>query len=88
MRQPGEFVPAAEESGLIVDIGGWVLEAACAQLASWREQNIAPPRLALNVSAQQLKHAEFPKLVRRALDKYGIAARAARAGADRKRVRR
>jgi diguanylate cyclase (GGDEF)-like protein len=72
MRPPGEFVPAAEESGLIVDIGGWVLDAACAQLAIWREQNIAPPRLALNVSAQQLKHIEFPKLVRRALDKYGI----------------
>lgn len=72
MRPPGEFVPAAEESGLIVDIGGWVLEAACAQLAIWREQNIAPPRLALNVSAQQLKHIEFPKLVHRALDKYGI----------------
>ena len=73
MRQPSEFVPAAEESGLIIDIGGWVLDAACAQLASWRDQNIAPPRLALNVSAQQLKHSEFPKLVRRALDKYGIA---------------
>jgi len=72
MRQPGEFVPAAEESGLIVDIGGWVLDAACAQLAGWLEQNIAPPRLALNVSAQQLKHIEFPKVVRRALDKYGL----------------
>jgi diguanylate cyclase (GGDEF)-like protein len=74
MRHPAEFVPAAEESGLIVDIGGWVLDAACAQLASWREQQIAPPRLALNVSAQQLKHSEFPKLVRRALDKYGLPA--------------
>jgi diguanylate cyclase (GGDEF)-like protein len=73
VRFPGEFVPAAEESGLIVDIGGWVLETACAQLAEWRDQNIAPPRLALNVSAQQLKHAEFPKAVRRALDKYNIS---------------
>ncbi len=72
MLQPGEFVPAAEESGLIVDIGGWVLDAACAQLAAWRDQSIAPRRLAINVSAQQLKHAEFPKLVRRALDKYGL----------------
>jgi diguanylate cyclase (GGDEF)-like protein len=74
LRPPGEFVPAAEESGLIVDIGGWVLEAACAQMALWREQNIAPPRLALNVSAQQLRHVEFPNLVRRALDRCGIPA--------------
>jgi diguanylate cyclase (GGDEF)-like protein len=72
MRYPGEFVLAAEESGLIVDIGGWVLDAACAQLASWRERGIAPPRLALNVSAQQLKHTEFPKLVRRTLEKYDL----------------
>ncbi|MBS0422307.1 MAG: EAL domain-containing protein [Proteobacteria bacterium] len=73
IRQPSEFVPAAEASGLIIDIGGWVLDAACAQFASWRDQNMAPPRLALNVSVQQLKHSEFPKLVRRALDKYGLA---------------
>ena len=73
MRQPSEFVPAAEESGLIIDIGGWVLDAACAQLASWRDRNIAPPRLALNVSVQQLKDAEFPSLVRRALDKYSLS---------------
>ena len=74
LRQPAEFIPAAEESGLIIDIGGWVLDAACAQLAAWRDAAIAPPRLALNVSAQQLKHVEFPKLVRRALDKYGLSA--------------
>src|SRR3984885_9505699 len=73
MRYPGEFVPAAEESGLIIDIGGWVLDAACAQLVSWRERHIAPPRLALNVSAQQLQHTEFPKLVRRALEKYDLS---------------
>ncbi|HVW70369.1 MAG TPA: EAL domain-containing protein [Steroidobacteraceae bacterium] len=72
LRPPEEFVPAAEESGLIVDIGGWVVEAACAQLAAWREQNIAPPRVALNVSAQQLQHIDFPRMVQRALDKYAI----------------
>ena len=74
MRFPGEFVPAAEKSGLIVDIGGWVLEAACAQLASWRDRGLAPARLALNVSAQQLKQTEFPKLVRRTLEKYDLPA--------------
>jgi diguanylate cyclase (GGDEF)-like protein len=73
MRYPGEFVPAAEQSGLIIDIGAWVLDAACAQLVSWRERDIAPPRLALNVSAQQLQHPEFPKLVRRALEKYSLS---------------
>jgi diguanylate cyclase (GGDEF)-like protein len=72
MRQPGDFVPAAEESGLIVDIGGWVLETACAQLAAWREQGLSPPRLALNVSLQQLRHPEFVRNVRRVLDRFGL----------------
>ncbi len=72
-REPKEFVPAAEASGLIVDIGGWVLEAACAQFAAWREKGIAPPRVSINVSAQQLKYTEFPRSVRRVLDKFSIA---------------
>ncbi|MCS6948756.1 MAG: EAL domain-containing protein [Steroidobacteraceae bacterium] len=72
LREPREFIPAAESSGLIVDIGGWVLEAACTQLALWREQGIAPPRLAINVSAQQLKHGDFARTVRRALDKLAL----------------
>ncbi|MBV8743252.1 MAG: EAL domain-containing protein, partial [Sinobacteraceae bacterium] len=53
--------------------GGWVLEAACAQLAVWREQKLAPPRLAVNVSVQQLRHPEFPKLVRRALERHSLS---------------
>jgi diguanylate cyclase (GGDEF)-like protein len=72
VRQPEEFVPAAEESGLMIDIGGWVLDAACAQLAVWREQGIAPPRLSVNVSAQQLRHPDFTRSVRRALDRYAL----------------
>lgn len=59
LKYPAEFVPAAEETGLIVDIGAWVLEAACAQLAQWRDQGLAPPRLAVNISAQQLRAAGF-----------------------------
>jgi diguanylate cyclase (GGDEF)-like protein len=72
VRQPGDFVPAAEESGLIVDIGGWVLETACAQLAAWREQGLSPPRMALNVSLQQLRHPEFVRSIRRTLDRFGL----------------
>ena len=71
-RTPGDFIPAAEVSGLIVDIGGWVMDAACAQLSAWREQGIAPARLSINVSVQQLKNAEFARNTRRILDKYGI----------------
>jgi diguanylate cyclase (GGDEF)-like protein len=72
LRQPGDFVPAAEESGLIVDIGGWVLETACAQLASWREQGLSPPPMALNVSLQQLRHPDFVRNVRRTLERFGL----------------
>jgi diguanylate cyclase (GGDEF)-like protein len=72
LRQPGDFVPAAEESGLIVDIGGWVLDTACAQLAAWRDQGLSPPRLALNVSLQQLRHPDFVRNIRRVLDRFGL----------------
>ncbi len=72
LRQPGDFVPAAEESGLIVDIGGWVLETACAQLASWRDQGLSPPRLALNVSLQQLRHPDFVRDIRTVLKRFGL----------------
>jgi diguanylate cyclase (GGDEF)-like protein len=72
MRLPGEFVPAAEQSGLIVDIGAWVLEAACKQLAAWAAAGVAPPRLAINVSVFQLRQADFPKLVRRTLEHAGV----------------
>ena len=72
LRSPAQFIPAAEQSGLIVDIGAWVLETACNQLAIWREQGIAPQRLALNVSVHQLRQAEFSKIVRRALDRVNV----------------
>ena len=70
---PGQFVPAAEQSGLIVDIGAWVLEAGCAQMAEWCAAGVAPPRLALNVSVFQLRQPDFPKLVRRTLERAGVA---------------
>jgi EAL domain-containing protein (putative c-di-GMP-specific phosphodiesterase class I) len=72
MRYPGEFVPAAEQSGLIVDIGAWVLDAACEQLSRWLAEGLAPPRVALNVSVFQLRQADFPRLVRRALERTGL----------------
>ena len=72
LRSPAEFVPAAEESGLIVDIGGWVLEAACAQLANWRQQGLTLPRMAVNISPQQLHDNGCVLLLKRLFDKYGL----------------
>ncbi len=72
LRFPKDFVPAAEQSGLIVEIGTWVLESACRQLALWREQGIAPGRLALNVALQQLRAPDFLPLVRDTLARMGL----------------
>jgi predicted signal transduction protein with EAL and GGDEF domain len=72
VRLPHDFIPAAEESGLIVDIGTWVLESGCHQLAIWRDDGIAPVRLALNVSVQQLRLADFTNLVRRSLERASL----------------
>ncbi|MFO7324278.1 MAG: diguanylate cyclase, partial [Pseudomonadota bacterium] len=72
MRTSAEFVPAAEESGLIVDLGGWVLEAACAQLAQWREAGIAPPVLAVNLSVQQLRDVQLVPTLRRLLERHRL----------------
>jgi len=72
MRQPGEFVPAAEESGLIVDIGTWALEAACQQLRAWSDSGIPAPRLGLNVSLRQLRHADFVATVQQTLERFAI----------------
>jgi diguanylate cyclase (GGDEF)-like protein len=71
-RQPEDFVPAAEESGLIADIGGWVLDAACVQLAVWRERGTMPPRVAVNIWPQQLRDPGFARSVRRALEKHSL----------------
>jgi diguanylate cyclase (GGDEF)-like protein len=72
VRLPAEFVPAAEESGLIVDIGAWALESACHQLSLWRDQGIAPPRLSLNVSVQQLRTTDFAELVGTTLQRHSL----------------
>jgi diguanylate cyclase (GGDEF)-like protein len=72
LRFPKDFVPAAEQCGLMVEIGTWVLESACRQLALWREEGIAPARLALNVSVQQLRAGDFVQLVGDTLARMGL----------------
>ncbi len=65
---PGEFIPQAEASALILPIGQWVLEAACRQLAAWQQDpRTAGLKLAVNVSARQFRQPEFVQVVRGAL---------------------
>ncbi|WP_168714356.1 sensor domain-containing protein [Niallia nealsonii] len=60
---PAEFIPIAEETGLIVAIGKWVLETACNQHKQWEEKGFSPMRIAVNVSALQFRHKDFAKTI-------------------------
>jgi PAS domain S-box-containing protein/diguanylate cyclase (GGDEF)-like protein len=72
---PGEFIGVAEDVGLIVPIGSWVLETACRQLRSWREAGVggADWTMSVNVSAAQFMEEGFPDLVLSAVDRAGLA---------------
>jgi diguanylate cyclase (GGDEF)-like protein len=72
IKLPGEFIPAAEHSGLITDIGGFVLDSACAQYSEWVRAGIAPRSFSVNVSVQQLNDPNFVKMVQKALHQHGI----------------
>lgn len=74
LRAPVEFIAAAEESGLIVDLGGWVLDAACQQIARWRNDGLEIPRVAVNVSVQQLRNPAFSASLKRLLNRYQVPA--------------
>ena len=69
---PAEFVPLAEDAGLINEIGAWVLRTACRQLRSWLDEGLPPIRIAVNVSAQQLLRGGLAELVRRTLEEFDI----------------
>jgi EAL domain-containing protein (putative c-di-GMP-specific phosphodiesterase class I) len=73
---PEEFVPIAEETGLIEQIGDWVLDEACRQLASWRARFEDDFFVSVNVAARQLRQPNFAARVRAALDKHRLPAHA------------
>jgi diguanylate cyclase (GGDEF)-like protein len=70
---PGEFIPVAEESGLIEQIGQWVLEETCAQNRRWQDAGLSPVRASVNVSARQFRNRNFVAQVEDVLARTGLA---------------
>lgn len=69
---PGQFIPLAEETGLIAPIGEWVLEEACRQSFAWQQRGYPPLRLAVNLSACQFKQANLFEKVDQLLQEYAL----------------
>ncbi len=70
---PGRFLPVAEETGLVIAMGDWVLFEACAQIRRWRQQFGLSIPVAVNVSGAQFRDGQLPDKVARALDANGLA---------------
>ena len=73
MISPTRFIPLAEETGLIVPIGAWVLRTACAQIRTWQKQGLPALRVAVNISARQFAHDDLHATIVRVLDETGLA---------------
>ncbi|WP_328471528.1 EAL domain-containing protein [Actinoplanes sp. NBC_00393] len=70
---PAEFIPVAEDTGAITDLGMWILETACAQAAAWQRQHgPAAPRVGVNVSARQLLDPRLPATVAAVLARHDL----------------
>jgi diguanylate cyclase (GGDEF)-like protein/PAS domain S-box-containing protein len=70
--RPSRFIPIAEETGMIVPIGRWVLEQACLQNVAWQDAGYGPMRIAVNVSALQFARADFVETVAGVLKETGM----------------
>jgi diguanylate cyclase (GGDEF)-like protein/PAS domain S-box-containing protein len=70
---PTQFIPLAEESSLILDIGEWVLDRVCSDYKSWQNTVREPGRIAMNLSLRQLKQSSFLALCRNAFRKHGVS---------------
>lgn len=65
---PNDFIPIAEQAGIIVPIGAWVLREACQQNKKWQEQGLPPIRVTVNISTNQFKHPQFVETVKNILE--------------------
>ncbi len=69
---PGDFIAVAEETGLINEMGEWVLREGCRQAKAWQDQGLIPRRMAINLSARQFSDKGFLEMVSRILDETGL----------------
>ncbi|WP_239649772.1 putative bifunctional diguanylate cyclase/phosphodiesterase [Methylocucumis oryzae] len=74
MISPTQFIPIAEDSGLIIELSNWALKAACVQMKQWQERGISLS-VAVNISAKQFRQHGFAQYVRTVLEAMGIAPR-------------
>ncbi len=72
---PAEFIPLAEETGLIVPLGDWVLKTACTQAKAWIDTGLPPVRVAVNISAKQFQQQDFLDRVKQVLAYTGLEPR-------------
>jgi diguanylate cyclase (GGDEF)-like protein len=75
MVSPAEFIPIAENSGLIIPIGEWILRAACAQNKLWQDGGLARLRVAVNLSARQFQQPNLTAVIARILDETKLDSR-------------
>lgn len=69
---PGQFIPLAEDTGLIVPIGEWVIGEACQQIKVWRNAGLRELRVAVNVSARHIRQENFTAMLARVLEREGV----------------
>ncbi|GAB4400434.1 MAG: hypothetical protein OHK0048_15500 [Rhodoferax sp.] len=74
MVSPAEFVPVAEETGLILELGQWVLEQACRQIHDWLQAGFEPPVIAVNLSARQFDR-ELPQRIQAVMQRFDLSSR-------------
>ncbi|WKE64175.1 EAL domain-containing protein [Gallaecimonas kandeliae] len=69
---PADFIPIAEESGLILDLGAWVLNASCQQVKKWYDHGLFPGRIAINLSARQFRQQDLVARIDEVLENCGL----------------
>lgn len=72
MQPPAQFISIAEQTGLIVEMGEWIIEEACRQAMEWQKNGLLPLSMAVNVSAVQFRRGNLAKVIIKALEKTGL----------------